>query len=194
MKRKTEKEIQDDFYRIYGDAMSIWSTIEYVLSFWFSYASGTTPAMADRIMSSAKSFNAKTGMLDAAFYGTHHNVDLTSFFRAAMKTTRNYSDFRNKLAHNQFMFIKQDKRMVIARRADPFWEHDVVSVGQLLAGARNFFWLKTAWLYALPTALPKPVLTPKQGLRLIHALPKSADSKVAVRSVPRRLRPFLATT
>src|SRR5438105_1770007 len=99
-----EQKAHDDFYLAYGAAIATWSSLEHVLSFWFSYASGMDIYMADCVMSSARSFSAKRDMLIAAFDARRRDEELTKFFRAAMKRTKQFETTRNKLAHDLFIF------------------------------------------------------------------------------------------
>ncbi|MBI1213682.1 MAG: hypothetical protein GC190_19660 [Alphaproteobacteria bacterium] len=175
---KSRKRIEDEYYRQYGYAIARWVDIEHALAFWFAYLCGTTTTlnMANEVFASPRSFNGNKDMLEAAFYAARRSPELVAFFKEAMKRVMSYYGTRNFMAHHQTIYVAPEKRMALAKRTDGFLQNRVLGTADLKRAARNFERLQKILLLTLPTLVPKPRLTLKQGLARIHRLPPDACS------------------
>jgi hypothetical protein len=94
-------EAWKDFYLEYGPAMFAWQLLESELATLFAIVCKIQPAMAIQIFYSATSFNARTDMFSAALGASKADDDAITFARALIKKSKQYSEFRNKFAHDQ---------------------------------------------------------------------------------------------
>lgn len=177
-----------EYFLLYGLAISCWANLEHVLGFWFAYLSGMDSRVAAEIFHFARSFNGASDMLWAAYEANDHRPELTTFFEAGMKKVRSYYGFRNFLAHHQTFYNAARAEMFLAKTTDWMMEKKVITSPQMRNAVENFENLKTIFLDALPSMLPKPSITLAKGLQLIEKLPAEADSMEAPRSSPRKKR------
>ena len=176
---KSQKAAQDAFYGRYGAALSAWADIEHVLSLWFTYATGCeqTHAHTMQCVSSANSFKGSARMLIAAFRAQRRADALSAFFGPAINLTEGgYYSFRNQLAHNLTVYRVQYGRAVLQKGDDPLGREGEIGERDLVIATRNFIRLRRIWRDTLPSLLPKPRLTPEEGLRRIQGLPALASS------------------
>ena len=89
------------FYREYGLAMVAWQSVESELATLFSILTKIPPAMAIQIFYSARSFNGRIDIFDAALTASEASDEAKSFTRALIKKAKKYSEYRNKFAHDQ---------------------------------------------------------------------------------------------
>src|ERR1700675_4152885 len=67
----------------------------------FQYSPKIPPAMAIQIFYSARSFNGRIDIFDAALTASEASDEAKSFARALIKKAKKYSEYRNKFAHDQ---------------------------------------------------------------------------------------------
>ena len=91
-----------ELHYYYGIALANWSGIERGLFYWFYRTTAMSEAMARAVFYSARSFNGRAEMLDAA---VAHNPtivgDELAFIKAAIKKAGRFSSFRNRIAHGE---------------------------------------------------------------------------------------------
>jgi hypothetical protein len=89
-----------EFYHFYGHAMARWASLERSLYYWFRGSTGMQDGMARAIFYGARGFGARAEMLEAAIeHATVLDPTQLAFIKEALKKARNYSAFRNKMAH-----------------------------------------------------------------------------------------------
>jgi hypothetical protein len=96
-----------NFYLEYGPAMFEWQGIEMEMATLFAIVCEIQPAMAIQIFYSATSFNARTDMFSAALGASKADADAITFARSLIKQAKQYSEFRNKFAHDQPLLHQQ---------------------------------------------------------------------------------------
>jgi len=91
-----------ELHYYYGIALANWSGIERGLFYWFYRTTGMSEAMARAVFYSARSFNGRAEMLEAA---VAHNPTVLgnelAFIKAATKKAGQFSGFRNRIAHGE---------------------------------------------------------------------------------------------
>ncbi len=91
-----------DFHIHYGNAMARWAQLENALYLWFSAATAMNDAVGRAIFYSARGFAARAEMLEAAVeHATTLSPEQIEFLKEAIKKARQYSGFRNKVAHGE---------------------------------------------------------------------------------------------
>ncbi len=186
----TRKQIEDIFYRRYGRALAAWAAIESILAMWFTWAcnaNDNSRYYLQEVFFSARSFNGRLEMLKAAFSTPIRDKPLIEFFSEAVKITEGYSSFRNILAHRVTMF--HTGRVLLVEGNDVFFQKkNPITDRHLVIATKNFIRLRRVWLMSLPAMVPRPLLTPKEGLERIRALPALAHSNELSRNQRGRLR------
>jgi hypothetical protein len=91
-----------EFYHFYGHAMASWASLESSLQHWFSHLTGMDHNMGSAIFFGARGFGARADMLDAAIQTCKSKPQAQiEFIKEAVKKARQYSSFRNKIAHGE---------------------------------------------------------------------------------------------
>jgi hypothetical protein len=192
----------DAFYLQYGKALAEWANLELVLSYWFTHLSGMGTAMASAVFYSVNSFDAKNVMLLAAlreakrmrvpgvsqaFFARRNRGEklakkplesqLAKFLTKAFSKAAQYSEARNKIAH-QLSMTNQDTLEVQLVERGRWWERDGLKINHLHEIETNFKSLKTilrdVWVYVCVPEKTLPRATPEEGLQQLCALPKQA--------------------
>lgn len=90
------------FHHQYGLTLAQWATIEQRLFHWFHYATDVPEEMARGIFYSAKNFNGRADMLEAAIRTSSKLSELERrVAEKAIRRCRSYSTFRNKITHGE---------------------------------------------------------------------------------------------
>jgi hypothetical protein len=89
------------FYAEYGNAMVAWQLIESELATLFSFLTRIPPDMAVQIFYSARSFNGRIDIFKSALVTCKCSKEIISFARSLITKAKQYSDSRNKFAHDQ---------------------------------------------------------------------------------------------
>jgi hypothetical protein len=112
-----------EFHQHFGAVMRMWSGVERALYEWFQRATGMPDPMARGIFYGARGFSARAEMLESAL---EHTKNLTpeqmTFVKEAVKKARQYSGFRNKVAHGE-------PRLTVVH-SQPVTAHYVIVQGQ----------------------------------------------------------------
>lgn len=96
-----EAQAQRDFYQAFGLVMAQWARLESCMFYWFMYAIDKPEAIARAIFFSAKSFTGRRDMFNGAIPHSPFDDDIKMFLKAASKKARQYSEFRNRVAHGE---------------------------------------------------------------------------------------------
>jgi hypothetical protein len=94
-------EAWKNFYLEYGPAMFAWQLLESELATLFAIVCKIQPAVAIQIFYSATSFNARTDIFSAALTASKADQTAIEFAHLLIKKSKQYSEFRNKFAHDQ---------------------------------------------------------------------------------------------
>jgi len=178
-----------EFYHFYGHALARWSQLETSLYYWFAKITGMPDAMARGIFYSARSFAARAEMLEAALeHATHLKDSDIAFLKEALKKARNYSGFRNKLAHGEPRLavtkdgetVKGVHYTISQGRNQPSATEELLTVQDLFIAAEHFHVVAECAREALgfPPNRPNPK-SPEECLSLVRALPNEPHDKNA---------------
>lgn len=176
-----------EFHFAYGITLANWAGVERALFYWFYRATEMSETMARAIFYSARSFNGRAEMLEAAIAHNHTLVgDELAFIKSAIKRAWQYNSFRNRIAHGEpimnIIELADPKAGKTSRSIDwsivegkstkgPDPETDV-SIDRLKNAAENFHRLQSM----LNDALGKNKSHQKY-LELVRELPNQADSR-----------------
>jgi hypothetical protein len=89
------------FYIEYGSAMLAWQIVESELATLFSKLTKIPPDMAVQIFYSARSFKGRIDIVKAALVPCKIPTEIKSFAFKLISKSKQYSDYRNKFAHDQ---------------------------------------------------------------------------------------------
>ncbi|MEX0955212.1 MAG: hypothetical protein WDZ83_08385 [Rhizobiaceae bacterium] len=98
---KEINRVSSEFFMYYGQAMDGWSALEGGLALWFAKLTRMPPKRARRIFYSARSFNGRAEMFEAALSVARLPKGTSALLKTIIKTARKYSAFRNRLAHGE---------------------------------------------------------------------------------------------
>lgn len=181
-----DKEVEANLYETLGKAMSEWSGVEGSLLSLFQIHTSMPHALARRVFFSARSFNGRADMLSAAAVGSDQSDDLKDYTKAVITKARQYSAFRNALAHGHAAVIPRwagtayDNQGVILeeRESGPPQEGRAITVPQIENAIGHFFALAlittelTAWE-------AHPELPPSRYAPLVRGLPSAPHLEAA---------------
>lgn len=94
-----EFHAREDFHAALGTAFAQWARVEDALSHWFVATTGLSEEMARAIFYSSKNFNGRIAMLKEATKHSKLPDELSDLTKAAIKKSKQLSEFRNKIAH-----------------------------------------------------------------------------------------------
>lgn len=173
-----------DFHRLYGATLAEWSRLEGQLFYWFQILTGMDEKTARGVFFSARNFNARADMLEAALDATSPGGPIQTFLQATLKKTRSYSGFRNAATHGEPHINLQKgsptvRQMVIiqGRKVSEEAEATMITMEQLEAARRKFEAL-AGYVYAtLPhRGQPQQASSIEMCRELVLALPNQAHS------------------
>jgi hypothetical protein len=95
------REAWTTFYVQYGRAMLAWALIESELGTLFSFLTRIPPDMAISIFYSPRASKGRTDVVKSALTASVATDEVKAFTRALIKKIDQYSDCRNKFAHDQ---------------------------------------------------------------------------------------------
>lgn len=185
--------ISTEFFHCYGVAMAEWAGVERSLSRWFLAMTQMPEPLARGIFYSARSFNARADMVQAAigFCSQPQNASAITVVKAGLKKARSYSGFRNSMTHGDailnlgpdenYYSIVQGKDQ-LSDPASPILRND------LIVAAENFAALKIVLMESVPDASRTSTKTFEQYLAEIELLPSTpnpANQKSALEPEPR---------
>jgi hypothetical protein len=99
-----------EFYEAYGRALAEWARIEYVLALIFAELSKIDDQDTGvRIFYSVRTFKGRIDMLNAALSGSDEDEEMVACIKGAIKKSHEYSETRNRLAHDSAMFLRHEK-------------------------------------------------------------------------------------
>src|ERR1044071_2674828 len=136
------------FYYEYGRALAYWASLEAALCDWFHFTTKMPPDMAAKVFYSARNFNGRSEMLEAAIAVSELTEDQEAFIKAATARALAYNSFRNRIAHG--LTVRTLRRNLISKetsvewslaRGDTFFDpvkNPQVTVSQLKAARSNF--------------------------------------------------------
>lgn len=174
-----------DFHIHYGNAMARWAQLENALYLWFSAATAMNDAVGRAIFYSARGFAARAEMLEAAVeHATTLSPEQIEFLKEAIKKARQYSGFRNKVAHGEprvhlYENEEGEKRAIFSidqGRHVPS-SAESLSMEDLDQGADNIHTLSMLIIEMWPPIRKPTSKSPQECLSLVRALPNVANDK-----------------
>lgn len=165
----------------FGIAMERWSTLERALYYWFGYLTGLKPKIARAIFYSARGFYARTDMLEALIeHVTPSNPLEIEFLKEALKKAKQYSPFRNKLAHGErhLNVIEGHEHLAHYKIVQGKNMEDPISLSDMATFSDNIGLLHDCLLWMHPKMeKPANAKPPAECLALVRALPNQPNSK-----------------
>lgn len=188
-----------EFSLAYGRALSSWASLEQVLYTWFHEISGMPPAMSRGIFYSARNFNGRSDMLEAAISTSTLPTEFIEFIKAAIKKSVQFNAFRNSIAHGEPALYKPNQNnfevrqiMIQGSKGTDTPPDLYIDVTRLDVARFNFGALRSAMIDALLQKLGVddpggPTL--QECLERVRALPNRADLATPAPTKPKRQRP-----
>lgn len=183
-----------EFHHAYGVAMSQWACVERNLYLWFVHVTQMKEKVARAVFYSARSFNARAEMLQAAIEKADHLApERLDFIQEALRRAWSYSSFRNRMAHGEplmnILDLKGQPRKVffsIAQGKTRDHPSSEISMEDLETATQNFYVLQNLLIDTHPTpGVGKPDHQwPATALQLLSELPSQASFKTAPSSQP----------
>lgn len=184
------KEALHQFHQLYGATLAEWSRLEGQLFYWFQVLTGMNEKIARGIFFSARTFNGRADMLEAALDATHPDGPLRAFLIAVLKRARGYSGFRNAATHGEAHINLQRGspaagQMVIiqGRKVSEEAEETMITMQDLAAAQKKFSVLANNTFSALPRqGIPHTPALLQTCRELVLQLPSQAHSTEADRT------------
>jgi hypothetical protein len=184
---KTVERASNQFFDAFGRLMAEWAAIERALFLWFQGATQMSEPAARAVFYSARSFNARAEMLEAALPTAQKlKTEEAEFIKAALKRAWGYSGFRNSIVHGEpSPAIRGDAIqyfMIQGKHAGDAKVGRSISIEDMDTARENFAELLTCLYEVIPAFRPERA-TPKEYLQRILALPSQPYSKNTQRPV-----------
>ena len=173
---------RDEFYKTIGEAMAAWSAVEDGLFEWFKRCTGMQEQLARVVFYSARSFEGRRDMLEAAIPFSPTDEKTRTAIRKCMLRAGQYAAFRNRIAHRHMLYtyeIQPPQFVLIEGRtlSGPIEGATLkyVTIEALKIAAHNFRRL-TDCILAFHPDWQEPAVCEQGCLEEILALPTEADS------------------
>jgi hypothetical protein len=183
VRKDTLDVAQAEFVHYFGSFMMQWSALERGLYHWFEQATGMNDSMARAIFYGARGFGARAEMLEASL---DHTTSLTDqqrrFLKEALVRSRNYSAFRNQIAHGEprlALGTNGEARFNVAQGKHVPTGAALLTVEDINRAGANVHTLQrcihemVSWLRQRNPNLRSP----EECLALVSALPSQANGK-----------------
>jgi hypothetical protein len=185
VKQEAMLQAAAEFHIAYGNVMARWAQLESTLYWWFVTTTGMSDPMARAIFYGARGFMARAEMLESA---AEHTITLSPGYKdligEGVKKAKQYSSFRNKVAHGEprANFVQKEGNtavhyVITQGKEPPSPSESVLSLQDLCVAAANIGKLTQHLRERHPALLRGETKTPQECLALIRALPNVANSK-----------------
>jgi hypothetical protein len=175
-----------ELFHYFGLFMTRWAQLETTLYYWFGRVTTMPEGMSRAIFYGARGFAARAEMLEAAIeHATVLKPEETAVLKEGVKKARQYSTFRNKVAHGEPRLNVKDLNnpqihyTITQGKNTPNEKEEVITLEHLTAAASNIHTLVDCIRDTLPplrTAKQNPK-SPEECLAIIRSLPNEAQSK-----------------
>jgi hypothetical protein len=176
-----------ELFHFIGHVMTRWAQLETSLYYWFGRITAMPEGMSRAIFYGARGFAARAEMLEAAIeYATTLTPAEADFLKEALKKARQYSSFRNKIAHgeprlNVIQLENTEIHYTITQgKNKPTGDDEAITLDHLTTAANNIHLLTDCirdMLQVKLATLKANPRSPEECLSLVRALPNQADSK-----------------
>lgn len=179
--RPALERAHSEFHYAYGLVLAEWSGIEASLYDWFAIITKMHDRMARGVFYSARSFNARAEMLDAALSHSGQSAFDREFVQEVLRKAWTYSGFRNRVTHGEKILNLVENN---PERADFVLvegkniKGEGTTVEHLRIATGNFRRLRDLSNAMQPIFRSEHDLSPTQCLTLVRALPNQPNSKV----------------
>lgn len=186
-----------DFFHSYGIAMAQWAYVELRLSQWFEELTGMSEDMARTIFFSARSFQGRSDMVDAAIRETERlellHEPTRELLELAITKAVAYSGTRNAMAHGLVVGHLGDDGSFTSRIVQGkhrVEEHRSVglTLDEINVAERNFQKLASILIRGLKAHRAKDQLLLQECLEQARLLPSEAGSQKLSRNQAGRER------
>ncbi len=174
------------FHKELGKAMAAWSEVEDALFEWFKRCAGMEERLARAVFYSARSFEGRRDMLQAAIPFSSCNEKTRIGIRLCIKRAGQYVAFRNRIGHGHIIYayvVGVPQHVIAEGRKLSGGPPDYVTLTDLMAAAINFDALKDCILGFHPE-WQAPDVCERGCLEEIRALPNEANSTEPSQSQP----------
>lgn len=177
------------FYSQYGSTLEAWGRIESELSDLFAKITRMPRKRASKIFFSARSFNGRADMFEAALSAVRLDKETRSLLKTIIKKARTYSGFRNKLAHGQLNVFAETVdgefgfKMFISEHTDATTGY---SAEDLQAAEKLF---RALFMDVLAVVKDQPEPSPETRRELILQRPKLPHSRATFQNRSKRKSP-----
>ena len=168
----------------FGATMLAWSNIERFLYHWFAGITAMPDGMARAIFYSARSFNARAEMLEAAIEYAHKQTPAEiAFIKEAIKKARQFSEFRNRMAHGEARLTinprdpKDVHYKITQGKNVERSEETAITITDLRQAQKSFKKLFTLLMGIIPQFRDENGLTAEQALPLVRELPNQPNKE-----------------
>lgn len=188
-----ELDAREQFHQVIGAAMASWARVEDAMLSWFISNTEMNEAMARAVFYSATGFQGRADMIKATLRVATLAPVHTQFLKHGVKRARAYATFRNRIAHQQPIFITEESSplrwqfVLIEGKVRPEEytpDQNVTTMSDMAVASQNF--TKLADLFYDCPHTPGIGTSPTRYLRQVLELPSQADSKT-----PQRIEPQL---
>lgn len=174
-------EAARQFHLVYGAALAEWSRLEGQLFYWFQLLTGMDEKTARAVFFSARNFNTRADMLEAALKAANPGGPIQYFLEAALKKARAYSGFRNSATHGEPHINLQRGsatlgQFVIIQGRKVSHEAEATMMQHLIAAQKNFARLGSSLFLTFPRGGPKPAALLEEHRELVLQLPNQPHS------------------
>jgi hypothetical protein len=191
--RQAQLQAKLDLNVAFASAMMAWAGIERSLYYWFASVTGMRDGMARAIYYSARSFAARAEMIESSIeYAFQQSPAEIEFLKETLKKARQYSEFRNRMAHGEPMMMITDNPDVVSyqiTQGKNIERHKdtAVTITDMGTAIENFYTLSNCTRDAIPRFRRRDpnAKSLQECLAIVRALPNQASAK----SVPNSATP-----
>jgi hypothetical protein len=181
--KKVAQAVTVQFEAAYGRTLAWWAGVERSLFRWFVIITSMPENLARAIFYGARSFIARAEMLEAAIDHAHGQTkEEIEFVKAGIKKARQYSEFRNRLAHGEmapFFDIESKQMTMTVTETKKLDFKNLITIEHLQIASINFYKLQLHIFQAMPDRRAKSGLSLEQHRAIVLALPNQANEKSA---------------
>jgi hypothetical protein len=188
VKRELLEHASLELHINYGIAMERWSALEQAMYLWFEHLTGLKREVASAIFYCARGFFSRAEMLESLIEVVCDAEKIeTQIMKEGIKKARNYSGFRNKLAHGERLLNIHQSRagdtahyVITQGKSATNPKADEITIQHMQIAADNVRSLHKAMLSILPVFMNSDeALSPAECLATIRSLPNQPQNKSA---------------
>ena len=176
-----------ELFHFMGHTLTRWAQLETSLYYWFARITAMPEGMSRAIFYGARGFAARAEMLESAIkHATTLTAEQTTFLKEAVKKARQYSVFRNRIAHGEprlnvvNLGTPEIHYTITQGKNTPAGEEEAITLDDLSTAADNIHLLsdciRDMFPFKLQTMKANP-RSPAECLAQVVALPIEPNNK-----------------